>query len=42
MFKKLQSKLMLIMALILSLSLLSVDFLTYDRVSDTMKDNVEA
>ncbi|MCF6411058.1 methyl-accepting chemotaxis protein [Pseudalkalibacillus salsuginis] len=42
MFKKLQSKLMLIMALILSLSLLSIAFLTYDRVSDTMKNNVEA
>ncbi|WP_221568860.1 methyl-accepting chemotaxis protein [Alkalihalobacillus sp. TS-13] len=42
MFKKLQSKLMLVMALILSISLLSVAFLTYDRVSGTMENNVEA
>ncbi|WP_349409611.1 methyl-accepting chemotaxis protein [Pseudalkalibacillus sp. SCS-8] len=42
MFKKLQTKLMLIMALILFVSLFSVAFLTYDRVKGTMETNVEA
>ncbi|MGM7700175.1 methyl-accepting chemotaxis protein [Pseudalkalibacillus sp. Hm43] len=42
MFKKLQTKLMLVMGLILFVSLFSVAFLTYDRVKDTMESNVKA
>ncbi|WLD94091.1 methyl-accepting chemotaxis protein [Alkalihalobacillus sp. AL-G] len=41
MFKKLQSKLMLVMALILSVSLFLVALLTYQQVNDTIEGNVE-